>query len=158
LKNDRSKKSDPFTPDEVEKLNATIQEYEKTLEGATADIALKGKSLGDAQREQASLAYFYGVRKAELHVLHKRTEARVYAIRGRLHRWYKENDSHAASERQIDKYVDSNEEYLTAMDVLLWVEEIYKKFVEVDNAFEKRGFAIRDHTESRVKDVYRDVI
>lgn len=158
MKPEKHKKSDPFTPDEIEQLNTTLQGYEKALEGAAADIAMKGKSLGDAQREQASLAYFYGVRKAELYILFKRTETRVYAIRGRLHRWFKENDSRAASERQIDKYVDSHEEYLTSMDVLLWIEELYKKFVEVDNAFEKRGFAIRDHTESRVKDVYRDVI
>jgi hypothetical protein len=158
LKNDKAKKSDPFTTEEIAQLNATIQEYEKVLDGAKDDIAMKGKQLDVALRENPSLSYFYGVRKAELSVLHKKVEARVYAIRGRLHRWFKENDSRTSSERQLDKYVDSHEEYLTAVEVLLWIEEVYKKYIEIETALEKRGFALRDFTSARIKEVYRDVI
>ena len=155
---ERKKKSDPYTIEEIEELQKRLEAYEEVLKNADNDIAMKGKMLGDAQREQASLAYFYGVRKAELSILHKQVEAKVMAIRGRRHRFYKEHDSLHSSERQIDKYVDADEEYLTAVEVLLWIEEVYKKFQEVDESFIKRGFAIRDFTEARVKEVYQDII
>lgn len=158
MKTQKPKKSDPFTPEEVQELIDTLQRYEAHLENADKDIAMKGKLLGDAQREQASLAYFYGVRKAELGALVKRIDTKVSAIRGRLHRWYKENDSLNSSERQIDKYVDQHEEFLTAMEVYLYADEVYKKYIEVDESFIKRGFAIRDFTEARIKEVYKDVI
>jgi len=154
----KQKTSDPYTAEEIAQMHETLQKYEETLSKAEADIAMRGKLLGEAQREQGSLAYFYGVRKVELAVMFKRAETKVFAIRGRLHRWFKENDALGSSERQIDKYVDTHEEYVTAMEVMFYVEEVYKKFVEVEEALTKRGFAIRDYTEARIKEVYKDLI
>lgn len=156
--NARAKKSDPYTPDEVLEIHRELENYESLFDQAEADISMKGKMLGDAQREQASLSYFYGVRKVELSIMLKRAEARMYAIRGRLHRWFKENDALSSSERQIDKYIDTHEEYIASVEVMLYVEEVYKKFVEIEEALTKRGFAIRDYTEARIKEVYKDVI
>ena len=139
-------------------IHRELENYESLFDQAEADISMKGKMLGDAQREQASLSYFYGVRKVELSIMLKRAEARMYAIRGRLHRWFKENDALSSSERQIDKYIDTHEEYIASVEVMLYVEEVYKKFVEIEEALTKRGFAIRDYTEARIKEVYKDVI
>lgn len=154
----KSNKSAAFTKEEVAQLFETLDKYRFVREDVDGELALKGKELGVAQREHASRAYYWGARKAEISVIVKRLEAKVAAIRGRLVRWYKDNDAINSSERQIEKYVDAHDEFLTANEVLLEAEELYRQYLEIEAAFEKRGFIIRDHTNSRIHEVHRDVI
>lgn len=159
MKKQQKKLSDSFTRDEVEELMASLTTYEEDVSKARERVAITGKSAAEAQKEQAAWPVYYGMRRAELAVKVKRLEARVYAIRGRLHRWYKEHDSLGSSERQIDKYVDSNEEFLAANELLLHVEELYKTFNEIiENGFDKRGFALRDYTTARVNEFHNEPI
>lgn len=156
--NTRARKSDPFSPKEVEDLLNTIQLYENEYAGAADAVAMKGKQLGECQREQASLAYYYGVKKVEVGAILKRVENRIAAIRGRLYQHIKEHSSFDLSDRMIDKYVDASDDYQNAADVQEYAEEVYKKYCEIEKAFDKRGFAIRDYTESRVHQIHKDVI
>jgi hypothetical protein len=159
LKNDKPKKSDPFTKEEVEEILNSLTRYETEIELARERVAIRGKSLAEAQKEQAAWPVYYGMMRAELGVMHKRIETRVFAIRGRLHRFYKEHDSLHSSERQLDKYVDSSEEFLAANELLLHVEELYKKYSEViENGFDKRGFALRDFTTAREKEFHNEIL
>lgn len=154
----KGRKSDPYSPKEVEDLLNTIQLYENEYANAAEHIAMKGKQLGECQREQASFAYYYGVKKVEIGAILKRVENKIAAIRGRLYQHIKEHNSFDLSDRMIDKYVDANEEYQSAADIQEYAEEVYKKYCEIERAFEKRGFAIRDYTESRVHQIHKDVI
>jgi hypothetical protein len=156
---DKPKKSDPLSQEEVAKLLDSLTIYEKELEKAEERVTMRGKSLAEAQKEQTAWPVFYGMKRAEIYVIFKRLDSRVAAIRGRLHRFYKEHDSLGSSERQIDKYVDANEEFLAANELLLHVEEIYKKYNEViENGFDKRGFALRDFTQARVHEIHNEIL
>ncbi|TFG95219.1 hypothetical protein E4H12_13715, partial [Candidatus Thorarchaeota archaeon] len=86
-------KSDSLTKAEVADLLTSLTPYEDEYKLAADRITMRGKSLAEAQKEQTAWPVFYGVRRAELAIKFKRMEVRVYAIRGRLHRFYKEHDA-----------------------------------------------------------------
>jgi hypothetical protein len=159
LKKEPPKKSDPLTKQEVDDILVSLTKYETELELVRDRIAIKGKSLAEAQKEQASWPVYYGLLRAELGVMFKRLETKVFAIRGRLHRFFKEHDALGSSERQIEKYVDSNEEFLAANELLLHIEELYKKYGEIiENGFDKRGFALRDFTVARQHEFHNEIL
>lgn len=152
------RKSDPYTPTEIKEILTRLQQYEQVLDNVENDIAMKGKQLGDAQREQASLGYFYDVRKVEVGTILKSIESKIASIRGRLHRMMKEQNALDSSERQIEKYIDAHDEFITANELKLYAEELYKKFCDVEIAFTRRGFVIRDFTNARIAQVHKDII
>ncbi|TFH10491.1 MAG: hypothetical protein E4H14_02400 [Candidatus Thorarchaeota archaeon] len=154
-----TRKSDAVTPAEVQQITEDLQRYDAELEQAEARITLRGKSLAEAQKEQTAWPIYYALRRAELSIMSKRMDARVSAIRGRLHRWYKENDALNSSERQLDKYVDSHDEFLTAVELQLYVDEVYKKYNEIlEYGFDKRGFALRDFTQARIHEIHNEIL
>jgi hypothetical protein len=140
-------------------MQATLEKYEEELDKAESRISMRGKSLAEAQKEQTAWPIYYALRRAELTIIWKRMSARVAAIRGRLHRFMKETDAMGSSERQIEKYIDANDEFLCANELLLYVEEVYKKYNEVlDHGFDKRGFALRDITQARIHDIHNETL
>lgn len=151
--------SDPLSKTEVQTLLASLTSYEEDISKAEERITMRGKSLAEAQKEQTAWPVYYGMRRSELRAIVKRLEARIAAIRGRLHRHYKEYDSLGSSERQIEKYVDSNEEFLAANELFLHADELYQKYNEIiENGFDKRGFALRDFTQARIHDIHNEIL
>ena len=142
----KRRKSDPYTPEEIKDIFDTLKKYEDVYRGAEADIIVKGKELTIAVREHAQLAYFYNVRKAEIKTMLKQAATRKAAIRGRLHRWFKENDSLDSSERQIEKYIDAHDDFISAEEVENYIDEVYHYYLAIEDAFNKRGFNLRDLT------------
>ena len=148
-----------MTPREIEKILDSLEPYEKELELVESRLSMRGKSLGEAQKEQAAWPIFYAVKRVELGTMSKRLSFRIAAIRGRLHQFLQSAESIASSERQIEKFIDANEEFLAANELFLHVEELYKKYNEIlTNGFDKRGFALRDFTQARINDIHNEIL
>lgn len=135
-----------------------IQEYDAELEKARDIIPIQNKTLEIAQREQCSYYVYYDERKAELNALVKYMKAQVDKVRGELTRQYIERSSRDLGERLLAKYIDADPKYLIVYELQLEVEELYDKYTAVVEAFNKRGFALRDLTAARVADVSRTAI
>jgi hypothetical protein len=135
-------------------LPQIIADYEQAFANITQDLAVKGKMLEVALREQASNSYYYESRKAELKVLLKYMDSQVAKVRGTLIRRYKENYSRDLGERQLNNYVDAETDYLTVYELYLECEELYEKYSAACDAFTKRGFALRDITNARCDSVH----
>lgn len=132
------------------KLPALLKEYEDVLKGAPADIKIEGKRLEVSNREQASLHSFYDERRVELKIVVEYLEAHVAKVRGNLFNSFKINHSIDFTDRGINELINRDETYLQAYELLLEVKEVYEKYVSVVDAFQARGFALRNITQIRV--------
>lgn len=139
-------------------LPGLIDEYDQQLEKARTIIPVAGKTLEQAQKEQCSWYVYFDERRVELKALVKYMTAQVEQTRGKLTRQYVERSSRDLGERLITKYIDAEPDYLRAYELLLEVEELYEKYEAVTEAFNKRGFALRDITAARVADVHNTPI
>lgn len=139
-------------------LSSIVEEYDAELEKARDIIPIKNKTLEIAQREQCSYYVYYDERRAEINALVKFMKAQVDKVRGELTRQYVERSSRELGERLLAKYIDAEPKYLTVYELLLEVEELYDKYTAVVEAFNKRGFALRDLTAARVAEVSRTAI
>lgn len=130
-----------------------LESYHNDYDEAEARVALKGKTLAIAAKEQAAWTLYYKSRKAELDKLCKRLYGRVEATRGVLYKQYTENYSRELSDRAKDKYIDGDEDFIKINELYLEVREIYEKISAVVETFEVRGFAIRDLTTATVHSI-----
>jgi hypothetical protein len=133
-----------------EKLPAIIAEYDAHLDEAQSRIAIKGKIIEEALKEQAAWPVFYDEKRRELNTLVKFLDAKVSYVRGKLTRDYTERYSRELSDRVKDKYIDNEDEYMSIYEVYLEVLELAEKYDAVVDAFKVRGFALRDITQLRI--------
>jgi hypothetical protein len=140
------------------KLPDIILYYEADLAMAITRISVKGKTGAEAVKDQTAWPVQYGMKKAEIEKLLKYMWAQVEACRGRLYRKYNENYSKVLGERTIEKYIDNEDEYLQYYQIYLEIEELLKKYTAVCDAWDKRGFALRDWTQLKVVEMQEAVI
>ncbi len=129
-----------------------LAEYEKGLEEEIVKpkLNIKGKNLEAANAEHAGWQLYYESRRADLHALAKYFEARTAAARGKLFKKYTETYNRTLSDRQKDKYIDNDEQYLSQYEIYLEIKEVYEKYEAVCNAFQSRGYALNNITKIRV--------
>lgn len=130
-----------------------LLKYETELAAAPERLSMSGKTGPQALKEQCSWPVHYGMLKAEVSKLHKYLLARTDAVRGELTRRYVETYSRDIGERVRDKYIDNEESYLRMYELYLEVDEIKDKLSAVCDAFDRRGFALRDWTALKVSEL-----
>lgn len=131
-------------------LQAVLVPYYEDLDNAEVRIKLKGKTIGEANKEHGSWFFTYNVKRRELEALSNWYEAKVAAARGRLFKKFTENFSIELSDRAKDKYIDKEAEYLTVYEDYLTVKELEEAYKAVVEAFEQRGYSLRNITDLRV--------
>ncbi len=136
--------------EKYQKLPAILEEYEAELEQAETILAVKGKRLEAANVENAPWQHFYDQKKIELYTLVKYFDMEIARVRGKLFRSYKENHSRELSEREINRYLDNEDSYLTVYGLYLEVKEMYEKYDAVVSAFTSRGYSLNNITKIRV--------
>lgn len=133
-----------------EKLPIILAEYEKALEPLEGIIQIKGKTISEANRENASWQLYFDHKKVELATLTKLMEAQVGKIRGQCYRHLSENSKLDLSDRAKDKYIDNEKQYLDMYEIYLEVEEMYKKYQAACDAFQTRGYNLNNLTKIHV--------
>lgn len=135
-----------------------IEEYEQMLVGYEEHLQIKSKTLEVALKEQASWTAYYNERKAELKTLVNYLELQINKIRSELYVQYNENYNPALSDRAIEKYIDREPNYLNMWELQAEVKELLDKYDMVVDAFNRRGFALRDITASRIAMIHDNTL
>lgn len=134
-------------------LVKTLEKYQEEFDLVEDRIRIKGKSLAEANQENASWQIFYDSKRAELSTLMKRWEAKRDAVHGSLFKKYTQTSNLDLSDRAKDKYIQNEEEYLEYHELYLEIKELHDKFSSAVDAFRSRGFALNNITKARVADV-----
>lgn len=138
-------------------LDKVLEPYLSALDDLDINLAIKGKLLEHSNREQASWLSYYDQRRIELSTLVRFFEQEVKRIRGILFKQFVESYPRDLSDRQIDKYIDSEQAYLDINEKYLAIKEVYDQFTGAVDAFIQRGYALRNITNIRVNNL-EDVI
>lgn len=141
-----------------ENLPSLLAQYDEHIEAAPERLAVKGKVIEEALKEQAAWPVFYDEKRRELNTLVKYLDARVADTRGKLTRQYNENYSRDLAERTREKYIDNEAEYITVYQVYLEVYELAEKYEAVVDAFKTRSFALRDIVTLRVNQLQTGIL
>lgn len=141
----------------AENLPPLLAKHADELDLASQRLALKGKMLEDALKEQGAWPIHYAYMKSELDSLAKYMALEVDRVRSEIFRRY-ETYSRQLSDRTTDKYIDSDPEYLKYQELYLEVKELHDKASAVVDAFSTRGFALRDITAIRVNQLHTTVL
>lgn len=140
-----------------ENLPDLVYKYQQDIANIEGNLAIRGKLLANAQKDQAQWPFYYDERRAELKIILKYLQMQIDKVRGNLVLKYVENYSRQLSERIMQQYIDKEEDYLKIQELYLEVEEIYLKYDAAVEAFNKRGFAMRDVTTALQHQVH-DVV
>lgn len=140
-----------------ENLPDLLFQYESDIANIKDNLAVKGKLLHDAQKDQAQWPWYYDERRSELKIMLKYMQMLIDKTRAKLLVKYNENYSRQLPERIMQQYIDREDDYLTIYQLFLEVEEVYLKYDAAVEAFNKRGFAMRDVTTALQHQVH-DVV
>lgn len=131
-------------------LPTILMRYENGLDDVEANLAIKGKMLEQANIEQAAWQAYYDQSRIELYSLMKFMEADVARIRGKLWISYTETHTRDLGPRDKDQYINNETAYLDTNELFLEVQELYKKYEAIVDAFRSRGFALNNITKIRI--------
>lgn len=144
--------------DTVSTLSALLIEYDSLLNEVEQNISLKGKTLEQANKEQASFLVFYDEKLRELLIIEDFMKTWVDKIRGQLFETIVNRSGKDLSDRAINQIIDSKEEYLNAYELYLEIKELAEKFDAVVESFKQRGFSLRNITELRVNRIHMETL
>lgn len=127
-----------------------LQVYDNDLLGYENNLTMKGKTLEHSLKEQASLVAYYAERKVELKTILSYLETQTKQVRALLYVQYNEQYSRSLGDRAIERYIDREEKYVEICNYVIEVEEVLEKYTMLIDAFNRRGFALRDITAARI--------
>lgn len=137
----------------MKNLPNLLDQFTEDLIPYAKNLTITGKTLETCLKEQATWSAYYGERNAELGTIIKYVENQIKRIRATITVRYNENYNPQLSERMTDKYIDRENDYLDIYSVLLEVQELKSKYENVLDAFNRRGFALRDITQARINEI-----
>lgn len=131
-------------------LPKMLEVYDRDLDQAEEKLRITGKKLEVSNSENSAWLYYYDQRRVELHSLVKFFKTEESKVRGILYKSYKENYKVALGERDIIRYIDSEQEYLKIHNLLIEVEEMYEMYKAVVDAFISRNYSLSAITKARI--------
>ena len=143
--------------DDLSNIPDILDKFEMALNGHEENLKIKGKNLEKANVENTSWLAYYDQRKIELNSLARFIEMKLEQEKGKLWKAYTENYSRELSSRDKDQYISKDASYLKVYQVLIIIEELLKKYSSVVDAFQNRGYALRNITSLRVSSM-EDVV
>lgn len=139
-------------------LPLILEKHMLLIDQADSRLIMSGKTIETCLKEQGAYPIQYAVAKSELNAICKYITAEIGKIRGELYRKYVEDYSRELSDRGRNQYIDTDTTYLNYNQLLIEVEELYEQMTAVVDAFQTRGFALRDTTTIRVNQLHNTVI
>ncbi len=142
----------------VQNLPAIIEYYDSQLDDVEDTLRIQNKSASTCLHEQAAWPIRFRFLKSELDKLVKHLTSIEDSVRGAMYEKLTKSATMAWSERGKDKVIDHDPEYLSVHSLVLEVTELRDKFQAVGEAFEIRGFALRDMTKLKEIQQYTELV
>lgn len=111
---------------------------------AKEDVSLKGKTLRQANIENASLLGYYDEIRVNLYALHEYLELRLTEKKAKLIRAIVENSSHDYGERMIDKLIEDDQSYIELKLKKIEVSEVYELSKSIVKQFDQRSYSLNN--------------
>lgn len=126
-------------------------QLEDDFQEARAALTLKGKTLADANSDQAEWPIYVDERLGELKTLCKKYEVAIDMVRGNVVRELKGSAMDLG--RELSRYVDRDERYLEAQERFLRFDELREKYDALSEAWRTRGYALKNRVDMLIHQI-----
>lgn len=128
-------------------LDSVIELYQQDLMEADEIIKLKGKQIDFANVEHSGWANYYHQKGVEVKNIKDYMEMRLEAVVGQLWSRYVEHYDRQLSQKDIEKYIKKDQEYLDMLEQCLKINELWGQFERVRESFKTRGYNLNNLTK-----------
>jgi len=127
-------------------------QLEEEYDLARQSLTFKGKTLAQANNDQAEWPIYVDERLSELKTICKRLETVVDMVRGNIVRQLK-GGSGLDLGRDLTRYVDRDDKFLDAQERFLMFDELREKYAALSEAWTTRGYALKNRVDMLVHQV-----
>lgn len=131
-------------------LPKVLSQYSNDISDVENVVRLSGKKVGYANIENPAWQLYYDQRRVELLTLMKFFDMEVQKVRSRLFKKYKESYNRDLNEREINRYIDNEIDYLNQYELYLEVKELHDKYQAAVDALAARAYALNNITKLQV--------
>lgn len=134
---------------------ALLERYvqlEEEFEQAKNALFFRGKTLTEANNDQAQWPIYVNERYGELKNISKKLQGVVDMVRGDIARELKGGTAFDVG-RDIAKFIDRDERFLAANETLLMFDELLEKYQALSDAWTTRGYAVRNKVDILVHEI-----
>jgi hypothetical protein len=128
-------------------LDSVIELYQNDLIEADDIIKLKGKQIDFANVEHSGWANYYHQKGVEVKNIKDYVEMKLDEVQGQLWMKYTEHYDRQLAQKDIERYIKQNQEYLDMYEKYLKVNELWGQFERVRESFKTRGYNLNNLTK-----------
>jgi hypothetical protein len=128
-------------------LDSVIELYQNDLMEADDIIKLKGKQIDFANVEHSGWANYYHQKGVEVKNIRDYVEMKLDEVQGQLWMKYTEHYDRQLAQKDIERYIKQNQEYLDMYEKYLKVNELWGQFERVRESFKTRGYNLNNLTK-----------
>lgn len=128
-------------------LDSVIELYQNDLMEADDIIKLKGKQIDFANVEHSGWANYYHQKGVEVKNIKDYVEMKLDEVQGQLWMKYTEHYDRQLAQKDIERYIKQNQEYLDMYEKYLKVNELWGQFERVRESFKTRGYNLNNLTK-----------
>lgn len=136
-------------PADLAPLLTCIDHFEAEYQRARADVKLSGNLERLAGQLPAKTDYHFGNQK-ELEAILEYLNIRKRVIRSRHYRKYNEHYNRALTQRDLDRYVDGEDEVAAFDQLVVRFSALVNRYSGIIKALEVQGYQINNITRLRV--------
>jgi len=133
-----------------ERIPELLKIYEEEYDGFDDKLTMEGKTIGVANRENASWLSYYDERRIEIGSVAKWLEMDLARVKAKLYKNITEGYDFNLTEAGKQTYIAGEQEYIVRRTALLEVQELYEKFESAVESFKQRGYQLRNLTELKI--------
>jgi hypothetical protein len=142
----------------LSKVPGRIDVYEQLIEAAEACFQLEGRNLEDACKNHAKDLMFYDIMLQECKTIEETIKARIEEIEATLYRQINDSSQKALGTREIQLYIKSEPQYISAMEILLEVMHVKRKLESIVEALKSMGWSLGHIVKIRISQLENTIL
>ena len=134
----------------LNRIPAQIELYEQLIQAAEPLFELEGKKLGEVIAHHAQELMLYDVMLQECKTIEDTVRVKLEEIESTLYRRLNETNQRALGTRDLQQYIKSEPQYVSAYEILLEVVHVKRKLEAIVEALKSLGWSLNNITKLRI--------
>lgn len=143
---------------ELSKIPELLGALEVDVQQVELDLAIRGKSLEEANREQPELYFKYNFIYQKLKAIAKMIDCKIDHAKSLKYKNYKSGSNVSLNTTDLNQWVTGEKDIQAMYTVAILLDEYLYQYDAIVKAFEMRGYSLKNVTESRINAVNSMVI
>lgn len=142
----------------LSKVPSRIALYEQLIDAAEPVFELSGKNLEEACKNHAKDLMFYDMMFQECKTIEETIRMKVEEIESSLYKRINDSNQKALGTREIQQYIKSEPQYVSAMEILLEVVHTKRRLESIVEALKSLGWSLANIVKLRIAQLEKTIL